>query len=472
MTLYSIVLKNMKQRALASVLTIVSVALGVALVTGILIVRSQTEKNFYASADGWDLIVAYKGSPLEIVLNTVFNLSYASDTTPINVYERVLDDPRVEFAIPFCTGVSYRGEFPVVATTRDLYDKYEYRRGAWRTIEGRRTYLPGKQIELVRGKWFSEKRGEAVIGSFVQENSPLKMDDSFYVAPGYVDDEIARKFYSYYGQPCKVVGVMAPTGTPMDKVVYVSLNTWFNFEGHVVQPKGTDSTASQPAASQPASPPPPPAADRPPGEEEEEETAPVDPDFVGPVQHKRTFYQITSVGVRLKEGADPAEIVAEMDKGSEVAQAVIPRRELDTFFRDILGWVSALFISIAAMVIVVSSISIMVWIYNSMSERRRDIAIMRSLGAGRWTIFASILLESATLCALGALVGIPLAHFAVQLSGNYIHMQSGALINAWSFSFYEILVLVGTALLGALVGLVPATKAYETDVAAHLSPLA
>ena len=93
---------------------------------------------------------------------------------------------------------------------------------------------------------------------------------------------------------------------------------------------------------------------------------------------------------------------------------------------------------------------------------------MRALGASRRTVLGTILLESGTLCALGAVVGIPLAHVGVQLAGNYLRMKSGALISAWSFSPYELYLLGGTVLLGLLVGILPAAEAYETDVAENL----
>ena len=146
----------------------------------------------------------------------------------------------------------------------------------------------------------------------------------------------------------------------------------------------------------------------------------------------------------------------------------MPLQEIELFFQNVLGWVSALFMSIACMVIVVSGLGVMVWIYISMDLRRRDIAIMRSLGASRRTIFTTILLESGTLCTLGAVVGIPLAHVGVHLAGGYIQMKSGALVQAWAFSPHEVLLLAGTVVLGLAVGIVPGLKAYETDVADNL----
>jgi len=320
------------------------------------------------------------------------------------------------------------------------------------------------------------------------------------VSPGYIEDEWIRTQGKYYGSPLKVVGVLEPTGTPSDKTIYVSMKTWFKLPGMVVAVKGTDEEGQRLAAArrakleellarrraQTVTPQervdvlpdleiePDQAAGEPQKkdeEEEEEEEQYVDPTFMGPVKPIPVYYQITSIGVRLHDERDAPAIVAELKENSEVAQAVEPVAEVGAFFNTTLRWISGAFLMIAVMVIIASALSIMVWIYNSMNERRFGIAIMRSLGASRGTIFTTILFESATLCGIGALVGVPLGHFAVMLAGDYIYRASGAVIHPWSFSFYEIFLVLGAVVLGMLVGILPAARAYETDVAANLNPL-
>lgn len=500
MNLYTIVLKNMRQRALATTLTIFSIALGIALAGAILIVREGAEENFTSYARGWDLIVGYRGSGLEIVLNTMFNLTNATNTIPFGVYEDILDDPRVKFAVPFCTGVAYQDEFKVVATKRDFYDKFEYVHGHYEEVDDKRSYVAGKGLELARGSWFNEEvRGEAVIGSRVETHTPLKLESQFYASPGYIEDEWIRTQGKYYGSPLKVVGVLAPTGTPSDKTIYVSMKTWFKLPGMVVEVKGTDEEGRRQAAARreklekllarrrAESVDPDERVDLLPdleieadpgargpekeGEEEEKEERYVEPTFVGPVKPIPVYYQITSIGVRLHDPGDAPAIIAELKENSELAQAVEPVGEVQAFFDTTLRWISGAFLMIAVMVIIASALSIMVWIYNSMNERRFGIAIMRSLGASRGTIFATILVESATLCGIGGIVGVPLGHFAVMLAGDYIYRASGAVIHSWSFSFYEIFLVLGAVVLGTLVGILPAMKAYETDIAANLNPL-
>ena len=207
-------------------------------------------------------------------------------------------------------------------------------------------------------------------------------------------------------------------------------------------------------------------------EEEEIEEEFVDPDFVGPVKPVPVYYQLTAVGVRLKDPDKAGGFIEKFNRTSKLAQAISPVKVVRSFFKETLRWISEAFLMIACMVIIASALSIMVWIYNSMNERRKGIAVMRGLGANRKTIFRTIMLESAMLCGIGALVGIPLGHLAVQFASDYIYRQSGAVIHAWSFNLYEILLVVGTIVLGALVGILPGIKAYRTDVAASLTPFA
>ncbi|MFH0963531.1 MAG: ABC transporter permease [Planctomycetota bacterium] len=458
MTLYSIVLKNMRQRALASVLTIVSIALGVALVSAILLVNTEAQRNFYSSSTGWDLIVGPKGSPLELVLNAVFNLTTASNTIPYSVYEDLLHDKRVDFAVPFCSGDSYRN-FRIVATNPAFFERYEYELPTKRYYRGEMVPIPGKKLELADdGAWWKDVLGEAIVGSFVARSTGLKVGDQFLITHGLNVEEEMREQHTHKDLPFTVTGVLKPTGSPVDKVIYVSLDTWFHLAGHLNIPKSVEAHEEHEHEHEAEHP----AAEAAHDEHAEHEHAPVE----------KRFYQLTSIGVRLVETADPLQLLWEYRDQSTIAQAVLPLQEITLFFQNVLGWVSALFVSIASMVIVVSSLGVMVWIYNSMNERRRDIAIMRSLGAGRWTIFGTILAESGTLCAAGALVGIPLAHLCVQLAGNYIRMTSGAIVDAWRFSPYEPYLLLGTVLLGLVVGVIPAVKAYDTDVAENLRPLA
>ena len=526
MTLFSIVAKSMKQRRLACVLTVVSVALSVGLAVGILVVHREVEKGFYNPKVGWDVIVGPGNvSELELVLSAVLNVQSTTAKMPYSLYEELCKDERIDFAAPFCTGDSFQG-FRVVATEAVFFEKWEYDPGYLSfTHEGVETYVPGEKLKLAEGRWFGDAPGEAVVGAFAAQKTRLKKQGvEFTMSHGLsVDEEIAANV-EHGEHPFKVVGILEPTGSSVDKVIYVSLASWFSLAGHaegakeaaalrrerdggegedhgdghgksedgdhgdehehdeqneqaeeethdVERGEGHEHSGEGSQGDE---------HDHEEGEAHEEEHAKGheesynDHDEHAHGVPSKDLWELTSIGVRFKGTSPtaPQEFVWELRNTSKTAQAVFPLQRLRMFFQSTLSHVLYSYMAIAAMVVAITAVGIMVWIYNSMNERRRDIAIMRSLGASRSMIVRTILLESAALLAMGAIVGLPLGHAGVLLAADFIQARSGAIFDAWTVSRIEVLVVVGTTLLGIVVGIVPAVKAYNTDVVENLKPLA
>jgi len=206
MTLYTVVIKNMRQRSLASILTITSIALGVALVAAIFLINAEAQRNFYASSTGWDLIIGPKGSPLELVLNAVFNLSVASDTIPYATYEELCADKRVDYAIPFCTGDSYQ-EFRIVATDAEFLEKYQYEPPGVVFYRGEPILIPGKTLSFVSddGRPWSDTPGEAVVGSFAAQTADFSLGSQFHITHGAKVADTMRDSLTHEGtspSPC------------------------------------------------------------------------------------------------------------------------------------------------------------------------------------------------------------------------------------------------------------------------------
>lgn len=430
MNLYSIVIKNMQQRKLATVLTVFSITLGVSLAMGIMVLRDQVDESFNNPKIGWDVIVGPADvSDLQLVLSTTLNVQHTASRMPYSVYERVVGDERVQFAIPFCLAGAHKG-FSVVGTMPAFFEKYEYEPGFRRfTADGEEMYVPGRTLALARGAWFGEAVGEAVVGAFAAEDAGLdEIGATFTVDTGVAGADTS------HGAPeglFKVVGVMKPTGTAVDKVIYISLGSLFA----------------------------------------DEQGSPSD----------RSTWALSAVGVRCMDDFQGLQFFWDVRNTFTGAQAVQPLQRLTMFFKTTLSHVLAAFMAIAFMVVLVSTIGIVVWIYNSMSERRRDIAIMRSLGAGRWTIVLTILLECVTLLGIGALLGVPGGHLGVMVAAGFVQTQSGAIFDAWSPVVLDVLgrpvyaelaLFFGMTILGAIVGILPAFKAYKTDVGNILRPLA
>ena len=154
----------------------------------------------------------------------------------------------------------------------------------------------------------------------------------------------------------------------------------------------------------------------------------------------------------------------------EDLQVAEVRTELDKLFK-IVGNVDRVFFVVAAMVVVIGVISVMVSIYNTMSERRREIAILRAIGARRTTVMSAIVGEAAVLSFCGALAGLLLAHGLVAVAGAYIEQHAGFRPDPFRVLPIEIPLVGVVTMVGALAGVVPAWKAYRTDVATNLAPL-
>ena len=169
----------------------------------------------------------------------------------------------------------------------------------------------------------------------------------------------------------------------------------------------------------------------------------------------------------------PPELLApallkQINKDS-VAQAVLPIREMTSLFATFVDPLRLVLLGLTVTIIIVSGIGILVSIYNSMSERRHEIAVIRALGAGRQTVMFIVLLESILLSLLGGLAGWVVGHALIAALSPWISVQTGVSIGFTQFVGYELVIIPGLIVLASLVGYLPAVAAYRTDVAKALS---
>ena len=422
MSLFRIVFKNLRQRALSSALTSLSIALGVAVVVAILTVKEQSQAAFAQSAFGYDLIVGAKGSELQLVLNTVYHLEKSPGNIPYGLYKELAADKRVKMAVPVAVGDSYHG-FRLVGTSDRFLKEFEV--------------LPGRSFELSAGRVFdfSEDRldhvmnappdhdhgahempFEAVVGSAAAAATGLGAGSTFVASHG-IDEGPG---VTAHEEKWTVTGVLRPTGTPNDRAIFINLESFFAIKGH---PK--------------------------PGQEGR-----------GP--------EISAIIVKSKGNLAARDLVYTLGRRTD-AMGVLPGAVVGRLF-EWFGNVNALLIAVSILVIVVGGVSILVSIYNSMSERRRPIAILRALGARRSTILAIILMEATTLCLIGGLSGVVGGHFLAEAAGRVLRSQAGLSITGWAFHPLEGAVIGSLLILGILVGLLPALKAYRSDISKGLNP--
>ncbi|QDV48305.1 ABC transporter permease [Gimesia fumaroli] len=450
MNTLTIAWKSIRQRRLASLLTALSVALGVTLMVSVLVINSVIDRMFNQTASGYDLIVGAQGSPLQLVLSTVFRVGAPIENLPYRYYTELKKDPRIEEAIPFAIGdVTQKGGFPIVGTIPRYF-----------ALE----YVPGRHFRINKDGKFLPGTWDAVIGSVVAKQNNWKMGDEFQLIHG------SAEMGHVHDEKFKIVGILAPTGTPNDRTVFVNLRGFYQVSGHE---KPLDEALKREAAFF--------------GEKlDEEKLKAIMKEQAAHDHHDHSGHdhsghdhevpdaqkEVTAILVQMKgdrlRGFTTIKFQSDLKEANQ-AQAVNPIQQISWLMQNIVGNVRTMLIVLTALIIAVSGVSIFVSIYNSMSDRKREIAIMRALGAGRTAVFTIILSESVLLCLGGGILGIILGHGLVFIAAPIIEARSGLLINPFAFSPLELILLPVLVVLASLVGFIPAMTAYRTDVASTLS---
>ena len=441
MNLLTIAWKSIRQRWLASSLTALSISLGVALMVAVLVINGVVSRMFNQNATGFDMILGAKGSPMQLVLNAVYFLDRPPAYIPYKFYKEIKQKSWVAHAIPFALGdTTDDGKFRIVGTIPEYFD-----------VE----YVPGKHFELQQGK-FLAGTFEAVIGARVARAYGWRVGHEFQIAHGGSLKDIHDERFT-------VAGVLAPTGLPIDRAVFIHYDGFYEIKGHGMTPEEAAAEAQAQRsgellvaeAKQAVAGAAPPARDA---------KKPAISD-----EQKR----VTAILIQIKgKGVEPAAIMylmmSKFNKGPAV-QAVNPIEQISRLLENIVGNIKTMLVVMTVLIIVVSGVGIFVSIYNSMADRKREIAIMRALGARRGTVFSIIVAEAVLLCLGGGVVGLLLGHGLVFVAGPIVEARSDVLIDPWFFEKQELFILPALLVLAVVVGLVPGITAYRADVARGLS---
>lgn len=495
MSLWKIAWRSIQRRSLASALTGLSMALGVMLVVAVLLIHGIISESFRNNSSlGYNLIVGAKGGRLQLVLNTVFYLSQPVENIPYAFYQEFLpagerNDRQegryhkfVERVVPVCLGDYYK-QFRLVGTTPKMFDNYVYDEDT------------GKSYQFAQGRNLMHRSAEygyfeAIVGAKVARDTGLKLGDAIAASHGA---EEGKK----HGDMFYVVGILAPTGTPNDRAVFVNMEGFYLLDGHAKPVEaGHDNESSS-------------------GAESTESTAPAETNVAAAESAKQEPTTGTPQGPSDESSELPSyqrkteplpdnqrEVTALLIKTSpiisrgmsnminegQIAQAVFPVGEITSLFNQLVSPFQRLLLCLTAMICVVSGVGILVSIYNSMNDRRREIAIMRSLGAGRRTVMAIVLLEAIILALGGGLVGWAGGHLLIAAANPWIESQTGVAISPFDMAppvdllaylssdpiikleiSTEWILVPGLILLAIVVGFLPAMSAYRTDVAAALT---
>jgi len=398
MILPLLVRRSLRQHLLSTLITAGSIALAGGLLIAVWVIKQQSQATFTHVNIGFDAVLGARGSPLQLVLNSIFHLEASPGNVSQADYQYIKHHPAVKRAIPIAVGDNLRG-YRLVGTITEFFTDVEY--------------APGKKFALAAGKLFAPDAKQAVVGSFAAEKLGLKVGDTFHPFHG-----LAFNPNEQHADLYTVTGVLAPSNTPADKVVWIPIQGLQTMSGH--DPKAaTDVSAVLVQLRSPAS------------------------GFMLNLMYNKQ-------GNRLTFAWPISGIIA------------------DLFGK--IGWFDQVLALIAYLVALVSAAGVLVAIYNSMSARRRDIAILRSLGARRRTVFGAVVLEAAAIGCLGMVAAFGVYLVIATGVAAVIRAQTGVVLDPWVFDRVMLWAPAGMIVLCALGGLVPAWVAYRTDVAMNLSP--
>ncbi|MEM8681373.1 MAG: ABC transporter permease, partial [Planctomycetota bacterium] len=459
----------------------------VMLVVAVLLIYGIVDQSFRNNSSlGYNLIVGAKGGKLQLVLNTVYHLSTPVENIPYSFYQEFLPQEKrgdgrdgkyanyVKFAIPLCLG-DYYEKFRVVALTPEMFDDFVYDLD----YERKYAFAEGRNFQL-RSREHSFF--EAVIGSTVARETGMKSGDELSPSCGAVEGKVHAPF--------TIVGVLEPTGTPNDRAIFINIEGFYLLDGHAKpvvtvdpyeqDPKTSSSTDGLPreggltehAATDSTN------ADRQGGDEwvhPHDRTEPL------PIEQR----EVTALLVRTTNPFVIPGLKNNINEGT-VAQAVMPIQEITGLFETIVKPIQMMQLATFGLICIVSGVGILVSIYNSMSERRHEIAIMRALGSDRGTVMWIVLLESIILALGGGLLGWVAGHVLVAAASPWIELHTGVSIGLFDFApglnlaevfggskdlnvSSELLLIPALIVLAVLVGFLPAISAYKTDVGDALS---
>ena len=415
--LFRLAWRSLRDRFSTAVLTIVAVAVAVALFVGVEKVRSGVKENFTSTLSGTNLIVGARTGQVNLLLAAVFRIGNASANITWATYQDIAARPDVALTIPLSLGDSHRG-YRVLGTSPAYFEHYRFARG--------------RPLEFAEGGQF-DGLYDAVIGAQVARDLDYGIGSELVLTHGLGAGGIT----DHDDRPFRVVGILGPTGTPVDRTIHVSLEAITAI--HVGWESGTRN----------------PLAD-------------TIPDEVF-AQFDLTPKDITAILVGLKSNRTLLRTQRDINTyNREALVAVIPSQGFDELW-TITGIAETALRAVSAFVVVVGLVTILVSILTSLNERRREMAILRAVGAGPAHVFALMLMEAALLALIGSVLGVALIYGGLLLLGPWVTQTYGVVIASGWPGLFDAQV-VGVVVLAAVVmGIWPAARAFSRSVADGLT---
>lgn len=424
MNLLKLSWKNLTNKPLAMLLSIVLFALGVGLISLLFLLENQLQKNFEKNLAGIDLVIGAKGSPLQLILSSMYHIDSPTGNVSLKEIRPFLNPkhPLIDTAVPLSMGDSYKG-YRILGTEPKILDLYG--------------------VALAEGNLW-EKNFETTIGASVANKLNLKIGDEFSSSHGFVDDDDFAHDHKF-----KVVGILEPSGTVLDQLILCTTQSFWLVHEHSGEEAGEEHEEEQ-APNEEA------------GAHDEHEEIPQ------PLLQEPDDKEITSLLIKFKGHNFQALNMQRSINENTDLQAATPAIEINRLFSLMDTGQQALRV-LAIVIIFVSGLSIFISLYSSLKDRQYELALMRVMGATPNTLFSLIIMEGLLLAILGFVIGILLSHGGMQLFAGAMQEAYRYTFSGFEFLRKELYLLFGAIGIGFIAAILPAIRAARTDISETLS---
>jgi len=422
--------KSLASNPLTSLLNILLISFGTGILTILLLASTQISNKLESNSKDIDLVVGAKGSPLQLILSSIFYIDFPTGNIPLKDANALSKHRMVKRAVPLALGDSYQG-FRIVGTDTSFINLYS--------------------LQLEKGKFWNGNFN-VTVGSEVAKTLNLKPGDTFHGAHGLTSGGDTHTDHAYV-----VAGILKQQNNVSDNLILTDIPSIWNMHapGEVHDEETKHDEIKQADIHHHEG-----------HHTEESEHEHHDATHEGGTEPDVEDKEITSLLIQYHS---PMAVVMfpRLVNQSTNMQAASPALETARLFSligvgvDTLQWFAVLIMLIAA-------ISVFVSLFNSLKERKYDIAVMRVMGASRSKIFIIVILEGVLLSLIGALIGITIGHSVLHLIGSF-QDSSQARLSGLVFSSKELYILIAGLFIGIIASILPAIQAYRSDIAAILS---
>lgn len=418
MYLFRLALASLANRRFTALLTVFAIALSVCLLLAVERVRTEARASFASTISGTDLVVGARSGSINLLLYSVFRIGNATNNIRWDSFEHFANSKQVKWAIPMSLGDSHRG-YRVMGTTEAYFEHYHYGRG--------------QALQLASGRAFATDPFEVVLGAEVAEALHYKLGEQIVLAHGVASISLVK----HDDKPFTVVGILQRTGTPVDRTLHISLGgmealhiDWKNG----VPARGAGRISADQARNMDLTP-----------------------------------QAITAFMLGLNNKIATFSMQREINEfRGEPLLAILPGVALQELW-SLMGTAEQALFVVSLFVVITGLIGMLTAILTSLNERRREMAILRSVGARPWHIASLLVLEAFSLAFSGVVLGTVLLYAGIAAAQGFVQANYGIYLPLGLPSLYEWTLLGGILAAALLMGIIPAWRAYRQSLADGLS---